>query len=128
MFNFRRMSNPISAEQSVCFVLIDFNGATHRPVKSCVLCLTLSQLIPPCSAMQHGLWSASLQNARTSMGLMALCHLCFTSCVWRVGKWDGSKWEPCYLFRGFAGQHQPHFIIQLVESCSSILLNWTLSS
>lgn len=61
MFNFRRMSNPISAEQSVCFVLIDFNGATHRPVKSCVLCVTLSQLLPPRSALQHGLWSESLQ-------------------------------------------------------------------
>lgn len=69
MFNFRRMSNPISAEQSVCFVLIDFNGATHRPVKSCVLCVTLSQLLPPRSAPQHGLWSESPQNARASLAL-----------------------------------------------------------
>lgn len=69
MFNFRRMSNPISAEQSVCFVLIDFNGAAHRPVKSCVPCVTLSQLLPPRSALQHGLRSESLQNARASLAL-----------------------------------------------------------
>lgn len=57
MFNFRRMSNPIFAEQSVCFILIDFNGATQRPVKSRMLYVILSQLLPPHSPLQHGLWS-----------------------------------------------------------------------
>lgn len=63
------MSNPISAEQSVCFFLTDFNGAAHRPVKSFVPWVTLSQLLPPCSPLQHGLWPESLQNARASLAL-----------------------------------------------------------
>lgn len=63
------MSNPISAEQSVCFFLTDFNGAAHRPVKTSVLCVTLSQLLPPCSPLQRGLRPESLQNARASLAL-----------------------------------------------------------
>lgn len=37
---------------------------------------------------------------------------CSASCVWHVGKWTGSKWEPS-LFRTFPDQYQPHFVIQL---------------
>ena len=135
MFNFRRMSNPISAEQSVCFVLIDFNGATHRPVKSCMLCVTLSQLLPPRSPLQHGLWSESLQNARASLALrphepydlvLPHCVLVAVSGMWENGL-------------GVTGNHVIYsehsqtntnliFIIQLVESCSSTLLSQALSS
>lgn len=85
MFNFRRMSNPISAEQSVCFVLIDFNGTTHRPVKSCVLCVTLSQLIPPCSALQHGLWSAFCKTLELLWTLWP-CVTCVSLAV--SGMWE----------------------------------------